>query len=645
MKYIYVLEDDDRFQDQIFDAIKVSEPDAQIRFFSSMFDFQNWIPLAIKSGPLALVEGGFKISKDDPVKPDPQADDHLMLLISKDEWLGSRLMALVKKTQEMLVRKKICTAEDPTRLVMTSFENPDFNIKLVEDRIISNVIFKPFDLLILKQHLHFALKGHHPGSEAFVHAMQVKQQVEMIKEVKMEAVSDTGFVTRSPRKIEVGKISKYYGEVFKGKTRIYVMGRCLLCLPHPEFKDEFQVWFTYMGLPNFQVSDIRRSMIQRNETEFSADSLPRPTQAQNNWVILDPDPLRAEKWKDLLFKKFKVDSEIISSFESFYFQIDPAAADQNQKEQAWTEAGSIKLTLDAKNHQIIKVEPESVKTKKILGLPWAELENKPVTHLLGSKSQSLWEPWIQKGCVSPETFFIQSGGNNFLLKAMLDLTASANEEVRVIELFELGPEEKTIWYDQNYPNPLKAFCLVLSSEYANEEKIPFWVELIKNAKAKQLHVRVIVLFEKAPEEKMVRLLDWAEDLFDDSNEPPYIERKLRWHYFGEPKEKMPTPFLSASKEMIQAANPVEIAEISEAGIVINYTRSINLGAFRKFVFPKNESNIILRFLSNCNYSTEHPTEKGQFQIHFVFFGITDLYLKTIRLWILENYVQSKQEEN
>jgi hypothetical protein len=507
------------------------------------------------------------------------------------------------------------------------------------------VIFKPFDVLILQQHLHFALKGHHPGSEAFVHAMQVKQQVEMIKEVQMEAVSDTGFVTRSPRKIEVGKISKYYGEVFRGRTRIYVMGRCLLCLPHPEFKDEFQVWFTYMGLPNFQVSDIRRSMIQRNEIEFSANSFRRPAQAQSNWVILDPNPLRAQKWKDLLFNQFKVTSEIISSFESFFFQIDPAGADQNQKEKAWTEAGSIKLTLDAKNHQVIKVEPESVKTTKILGLSWAELENKPVPHLLGPKSQSLWEPWIQKGCVSPETFLIQSNGNNFLLKAMLDLTVPANEEVRVIELFELGPQEKTIWYDQNYPNPLKSFCLVISSEFVKEEKIPFWVELIKNAKTKQLHVRVIVLFEKAPDEKMVRLLDWVEDLFDDSNELPYIERKLRWHYFGEPKEKMPMPFLSASKEMIQAANPVEIAEISEAGIVINYSRSISLGAFRKFVFPDNESNSILEFSTSCNYFSDHPTEKEQFQNHFVFFGITDVYLKKIRLWILENYVQNKQKEN
>jgi hypothetical protein len=185
---------------------------------------------------------------------------------------------------------------------------------------------------------------------------------------------------------------------------------------------------------------------------------------------------------------------------------------------------------------------------------------------------------------------------------------------------------------------------VVSSEYVKEEKIPFWLELIKNAKAKQLHVRVIVLFEKTPEEKMVRLLDWVEDLFDDTNETPYIERKLRWHYFGEPKEKMAIPFLNACKEVIRVANPVEVAEISEAGLVVNYYRSISLGAFRHFVLPNNESDSYLEFRTNCNYFSAHPTEKDQFQNHFVFFGITDVYLKKIRVWILENYVLSKQKE-
>ncbi len=645
MKYIYVLEDEAKFQDQIFDAIKVSEPEAQVRFFSSIFDFQSWIPIAIKSGPLALAEGGFKITKDTSVKPDPMADDNLLLLISKDEWLGSRQMALVRKTQDMFIRKKICTTEDPTRLVMTAFESPDFEIKLVEDRIVSNVIFKPFDELILQQHLHFALKGHHPGSEVFVHAVQVKQQVEMTKEVQMEAVSDTGFVTRSPRKIEVGKISKYYGEVFKGRSRIYVMGRCIQCVPHPEFKDEFRVWFTYMGLPSFQISDIRKSMIQRNEIEFSADSFHRPTQAQNNWVILDPNAVRAQKWKDILHNSFKVTSDHITSFETFYFQTDPAAADQNQKEKAWTAAPSIKLTLDIKNHQVLKVEPETVKATKILGLSWGELEKKPLPHLLSPKSQALWDQWIRKGLAHPETFMIQSGGHFYLLNAYADVTAPQSADERVIELIEPSAQEKMAWYDQNYPNPLKSFCILVSSEYVKEEKIPFWVELIKNAKAKSLHVRVIVLFEKTPEEKMVRLLDWVEDIFDDTNEAPYIERKLRWHYFGEPKEKMALPFLNACKEIIRVANPVEVAEISEAGLVVNYYRNISLGAFRHFVLPNNESDSFLEFRTNCNYFSAHPTEKEQFQNHFVFFGITDVYLKKIRVWILENYVLSKQKEN
>ncbi|MFN9067404.1 MAG: hypothetical protein ACK5V3_09260, partial [Bdellovibrionales bacterium] len=240
MKYVYVLEDEIKLNEQIYAALRNSEPDAEIRFFKSMEQFHSWIGQAVRSGNASLFEGGQRLANDSkPLLLGPEADDHLLLLISKDEWLGSRHMALVRKTRDMFIRKKICTSEDPTRLVITTFENPNFDIKLAEERIICNVLYKPFDELILKQLLHFALKGHHPSSESFVHVVQVKHEVEMTKEASLEAVGDVGFVTRSPRSIEVGKIAKYYGEVFRGRGRAHVMARCMACEPHPEFQYEF----------------------------------------------------------------------------------------------------------------------------------------------------------------------------------------------------------------------------------------------------------------------------------------------------------------------------------------------------------------------------------------------------------------------
>ena len=246
MKYIYVLEDDPKLQKQIYEGLRKTEPQAQIRYFISLESFQAWLATALKDGQKALYNGGEKLDIDPgQITASFDPSDELLLLISKDEWLGSRYLALIKKTIETFIRKNICTKEDPTRMIITAFESPDFDIKLVEDPCISNVIFKPFDELILQQHLHFALKGHHPASQSFVHKVQTAQEVEMTKEAQMEAVGDIGFVTRSPRAVKVGQIAKYYGEVFKSKGRTHVMGRCVACEPHPDLPDEFRLWFSF----------------------------------------------------------------------------------------------------------------------------------------------------------------------------------------------------------------------------------------------------------------------------------------------------------------------------------------------------------------------------------------------------------------
>lgn len=643
MKYIYVLEDDHRFQEQIFKAIKVSEPDAKIRFFISMEEFHKWIIQAVKLGNQSLCAGGTALESDPEKDPVAQADDHLLLLISKEEWLGSRHMALIRKTQDMLIRKKICTKEDPSRLVLSAFGNPDFDIKLVEDRVICNVIFKPFDELILQQLLHFALKGHHPASESFVHSVTGEYQVEMTKEVQMEAVSDMGFVTRSPRPIVVGKISKYYGEVFRGRGRIHVMARCLSCQPHPEFKDEFQICFSYLGIPSHQISDIRKSMIKRNEVEHSGDPVHRPKGNKEKWVMIESDANRVQKWKDILNQNFKATCETVSNFETFLFQLDPAASQKSQKEKAWTEGVVLNLTLNVQAQTIIKVDPESNQTKKMFGLTFEELQKKSLFQLLHPQSQAAWTSLMKTLSPKPVVLLISSQSQFFLIKVMTEPYQKDQKEKK-FQISEPSDLEKQVWFDQNFPNPMKSFCLVISSQFVTEERLSFWKELFKDQADKGFKPRVIILFDQVPSEKFSRELDWVDDIYEDSNEKPYIERKLKWLYFEDNKTEVSTPYLNACKELIRVANPVDVAELSEAGLIINYYRQISLGAFRSFVLPTNHQESFSEFLANSNYSQPHPTEKDLFQVHFVFFGVTDVLLKQIRVWILENYVNEKQKE-
>jgi hypothetical protein len=642
MKYVYVLEDEAKLNDQIYLALRNSEPDAEIRFFYSMEQFHTWMGQAIRMGNASLFQGGQRLAQD--VKPQvtgSEADDHLLLLISKEEWLGSRHMALVRKTRDMFIRKKICTAEDPTRLVISAYENPDFDIKLAEERIICNVLYKPFDELILKQLLHFALKGHHPSSESFVHVVQVKHEVEMTKEVSLEAVGDVGFVTRSPRAIEVGKIAKYYGDVFRG--RAHVMARCMSCEPHPEHKDEFQVWFSYLGIPSSQISDIRKGILNRNEPEFCKSDLKRPMTYGKKWLLLDHDFERAKKWKELLRRIGGSEVHIQKSFDDFVFSSDPVESDAKQKEKPWSEGPSLQLKVEAQTQLILDVNSEVQKNKKIFGLNWAELSTKKLDDFVHPVCLDEWKAFLAAVTPKPVTILFRNGQDRFLLKLIAEPLQKGAPQ-RTFEFIEANRQDKIVWYDRYFENPMQNFCVVVSSQYAVSGRELFWQEWLEKAKKQSRQPRIIVLFDQVPDEKNSRNYTWSDDIFDNTNEPPYIERKLSFMYFGSAKNSQSIPFLSASPKKILVANPVELAEISEVGIVINYYREISLGSFRTFILPKYGEETYLEYRTNCNYFSQHPTEKEKFQNHFVFFGITDALLKKIRVWILENYIQSKQKE-
>src|SRR5688572_10594859 len=83
MKYIYVLEDDPKLQKQIYEALRKSEAQAQIRYFASLESFQKWMVLAVKEGQKSLFQGGEKLEIDpSQITASTDASDELILLIS-----------------------------------------------------------------------------------------------------------------------------------------------------------------------------------------------------------------------------------------------------------------------------------------------------------------------------------------------------------------------------------------------------------------------------------------------------------------------------------------------------------------------------------------------------------------------------------
>jgi len=351
MKYIYILENEEKFRDEMIEAIRKIDPQLLVRYFSSLEEFSKWIKLVMLEGPEALPKGG--TAPQGQLEP-TGGTHHLPLIISKDEFLGSHHMSLLRKTRDLFIKKGLCTQEEPTSLVLTSFDSPDFDIKLAEDRIINNVIFKPFDKLMMQQHLAFAIGGRRPASSYSVHNMKTTATIEMLKEVEVEAMSDVGFISLSNRPIKPGALAKYYSQTFVSLRHRSMMALCLSCEPHPDRKDYFRCAFTYLAADTFQISNIRKQVRQKDLKAFEfqwARASQTSVAGQPPAVeiaLISADEHLTSYFKETIEKNFN--NAIVHHFtnlQDFLYTVDPALAKKDKKEIDFKKMPQIQKTLHA----------------------------------------------------------------------------------------------------------------------------------------------------------------------------------------------------------------------------------------------------------------------------------------------------------
>jgi hypothetical protein len=329
MKYIYILENDQKFRDEMIEAIQKIDSQLAIRWFDALEPFAKWIKTVMIEGPAAIPKGGQVL----PHLPESTAGGtpQLVLIISKNEFLGAKHMNLLHKTRDLFINKGLCTAEDPTSLVITSFESPDFDIKLVEDRIINNVIFKPFDKLILQQHLTFAIGGRHPPSQYSVHNMKTTATIEMLKEVDIEALSDVGFISTSNRPITVGSLAKYYGPAFISLKHKSMMAICLSCEPHPELAGQFRCAFSYLAADSFQITSLRKEVRKKEHKTFEFQWILKASKTPVDIALISADEELSLNFKNNVERHFNnVHVHVYPHLQHFMYTIDHELAKKNK---------------------------------------------------------------------------------------------------------------------------------------------------------------------------------------------------------------------------------------------------------------------------------------------------------------------------
>lgn len=654
MKFVYVLEDDPKFQQEIVEAIAITDPKIQVRLFPQLDAFAAWMKFMMTTGPAAIAQGGI-VPSFAPQEPLAEGEAHqLVLVISKIEFLGVEQLGLLRKTRDLFIQRQICTKEDPTGFVLTAFDDPSFKITELEDRILNNVIFKPFDRLILAQDLTFAIDGRHPPSKNTIANQKTTAIVEMLKDVELEAISDIGIITKSYREIPVGAISKYYGKQFLSDRQRSLFAICQSCMKHPEFPDAFRAHFTYFSADQTQISSFRKKTHDKNAKVISSqwDHLACAQSVSEPQILLmDDEEIGPSGLQGHLEKTFRGLQLIsIESVSALIGDIDPAQALQQKDANLKTLGGAASLTLhfDTSGSTYLGFESDKADLTTFFGTAANDLKNKSNWFhqaVIMSHRERL-RKYVSTGTMnlSEDNYLSLNVGENSF---MVSVKAISKEGGKFnITLGEPSKDEQIKWMQKDSRIQKPVHLIIASHRFFGEGAAERW-KFVKEALKKKFNVdpQIIMTSKKDFTDAEERLFGtFTHDILFKPLDRIYFGHRLKALFPKLVEKGMDKiiPKTVPATEIIKAVNPVTVSEISEAGFVMQYYRSITVGSFREMILWQPYEIGAPEFLATCNYVEENQGQKGTFNCHFVFFGITDNLLKRIRIWIRDNYVLSKE---
>lgn len=636
-------------------AIRAFDPKIQVRAFPSLESLFNWTKLLLEVGPSAVSRGGLEIEGHVADLGMESGTDRLALLVIKSEFLGAQNLGLIKKIQQALVQNKVCTIEDPTSIVLTAFDKPEFVLKDLENRIINNVIFKPFDPLILIQHLTFAIDGRHPPSKYTIANQKADATLEIIKDIDLEMLSDIGFVTASDSALEVGSAAKYYSKYFSTERERSVIAVCIASLPHPTKANKFQCWFTYFGANTAQKQSLRRVLQSESEfTEHTWTALSTGRSDLDNVQVISLVPEESEPGGLItqLSERFKnCYTTSYKSLDALLHDLDPTSQiDDRPADWKICSLGSpFEMIFDKTGSLFVGLVQDQKSSATLFGHSEASLKARGAwfSSALDTDSKNKFRKIVREGIkdlAEDLTLSLTLDGSEYLVRAA---NVDIQEKRILVKFYELSKQEEIDWYRKHSNLPDKVDILLLSEKFLSEQPEKRIQDLReKLAKRTQGKPAIFIISQTVHSDSEKR--DLAKIVDDILYRP--VERIYFWHRLQSMfpklrgKDTVSGSQIVAKSEILKVAMPVKVTEISEAGFIMEYHRAVEIGSFREVILWQPYEIDSQEIIASCNYTEVSESNSKVYLNHFIFFGPTDSLLKLIRIWIRDNYILSKKGE-
>lgn len=616
MDYVFVLEEDPIYLREITDALKNIQENFEIRSFASLAEFSHMLKSIMTHGNLAL-------AKDDrePLR--------LVLVVMRLESLGLERLSLLQKTQDFFLRRGLCPAEEPTRFVLTAFDDPQFNVDELKHKIVSNVIMKPFDKLILEQHLQMAMPQVKSSHQVLMN-QKTSALVEMLKAVDVQSMTELGFTSRSEQKFEIGSVSKYYGKDFITAKHLSVMARLESCRPVAEQASGFDLNFRFVALDPTQISNIRRIVrakdnfptieIEPQFTEKVADALVR----RQTFVIIDSNEGDMSSLQGTLKRK-------IASSEVVHFKT-------KQDFEADLSSGQGASPFSAANPELEVDRTGFVKNCVPADATfWKEaLQGGSLSRFLSKEDTQVFGLWLM------------GKKSDLILKASWNGQVAGVKFTRVgekVTMGELQGEDKKKFQQTLRKIKGRVGAVFVEEKQATGESLQTWKAIHKLLVEDQGFAPpcYVLSHREMSDDEEKTLAENFSDVFFYPLDRIYLLQKLIFDVQGIMILEDPVVVHEKRQaKVIRAASPITIDEISEALVVFNYHRPLEIFSFRDFIlWQPNE--LEAPQLSGVVNACLAGDEKTPSRIFMTFFGVRDDQLKAVRLWIRNNYIAQKEK--
>ena len=642
MRFSLILEDEAKFQNEIVQTLVKIDPEIQIRIFVSLEEFVEWIKLVMQEGAKAIAKAGRPPEGFEQKVLAENEEVDISVIVARVEFLGARQFGLLNKTREFFLKRKLCNAENPTAFVLTAFEDPLIKVRELRNRILANLIFKPFDRLILFQHLVNAIDGHKPPSQSAFEQQKFSAAIEMLKDVPVTVLSELGMLTRSSREIKPGATAKYYGSAFAAGAKRSVMARTVECKPHPDFPNEFEVTTAFFGLENDQISAIRRKLSQP-ATASSKSWIHRSDDREPvNFLMIEPEDETRSYFVDGFKNRFK-NTEFVfyQDLVELLLELDPKSVPQEAMPKAFEKGNEIDFEFDSAARVMLNSSQPTA-----FGVSLDVMRAKPnwFQNRLDEKSKASFRNWLQNPATAVALKLLV-GDKTFFVKPV---AFQKTDKKISIKLQEMSQAERMEYIKSSGRLPAKVDFFVVSNlffEGSTGEKWKLLKELIQNRTLQKHAPHLIMLSgKKFTDDELRSFSEPVSDIFFKPIDRVYVFKKLSFlcPLLRISEEELKVTSLQWN-DTIKAASPAKTTEVTEAGLGLSYNRSIELGEFREFLLWTPYEIDSPELWAQCNYVEENPAEKGSFNCQFVFFGVSDPVLKAVRIWIRDNYIATKEQ--